>query len=174
MLVPHKANFIILNWFKSDFRPRFTDLEAQLKHLFCSDEIENYQDYIVKPVGRIDSSLIIEEWNPKIKQIILTLATKETTQSKIIKKLCTYRQNRTLKAIFEFDKLVRSIYTLKYLRDYKLQQDVHRSQNRIESYHQLRAAISQVNGKKQVYKIYTFALMELPILIRSYSLKAAV
>ena len=44
----------------------------------------------------------------------------------------------------------RSIYTLKYLSDYKLQQNVHRSQNRIESYHQLRASISQVNGKKQL------------------------
>ena len=39
---------------------------------------------------------------------------------------------------------------MKYLRDYKLQQNVHRSQNRVESYHQLRAAISQVNGKKQL------------------------
>jgi TnpA family transposase len=78
------------------------------------------------------------------------LATKETTQSKIIKKLCTYKQNRTLKAIFELDKLVRSIYTLKYLMDPKLQQNIHRSQNRIESYHQLRSAISQVNGKKQL------------------------
>ena len=39
---------------------------------------------------------------------------------------------------------------MNYLSDYKLQQNVHRSQNRIESYHQLRAAISQVNGKKQL------------------------
>lgn len=145
----NKANFAILHWFKTDFRPRFTDLEMQLKHLYCGDNLDNYQDYWVKPVGKIDRQLIIEEW-PKIKQIILTLANKETTQSTIIKKLCTYKQTRTLKAIFEVDKLKRSIYTLKYLSDYKLQQNVHRSQNRIESYHQLRAAISQVNGKKQL------------------------
>lgn len=125
-------------------------METQLKHLYCSDAIENYQDYIVKPVGEIDTSLIIEQWHPKIEQIIATLATKETTQSKIIKKLCTYKQSRTLKTIFELDKIVRSIYTLKYLRDLKLQQNIHRSQNRIESYHQLRSAISQVNGKKQL------------------------
>lgn len=36
------------------------------------------------------------------------------------------------------------------MRNPQLQQDVHRSQNRIESYHQLRAAIAQVNGKKQL------------------------
>ena len=64
--------------------------------------------------------------------------------------MCTYKQNRTRKAIFEFDKLYRSIYTLKYLLDPKMQKDVHRSQNRIESYHQLRGAIAQVNGKKQL------------------------
>jgi hypothetical protein len=32
----------------------------------------------------------------------------------------------------------------------QLQRDVHRSQNRIESYHQFRSFISQVSGKKQV------------------------
>ncbi len=146
----NKANFALLHWFKVDFRPRFTDLKTQLNHLYCGDELKNYQEYLVKPVGQIDRNLIIEEWNPKIKQILLTLANKETTQSKIIKKLCTYKQSHALKALSEFDKLVRSIYTLKYLRDPQLQQDVHRSQNRIESYHQLRAAISQVNGKKQL------------------------
>lgn len=32
----------------------------------------------------------------------------------------------------------------------QLQRDVHRSQNRIEAYHQLRSAIAQVGGKKQL------------------------
>jgi hypothetical protein len=32
----------------------------------------------------------------------------------------------------------------------ELQKNVHRSQNRIESYHQLRAAILKVNGRKQL------------------------
>jgi TnpA family transposase len=54
------------------------------------------------------------------------------------------------KAIFEFDKLVRSIYTLNYFRDAQLQRDVHRSQNRLEAYHQLRSAIAQVGGRKQL------------------------
>ncbi len=41
-------------------------------------------------------------------------------------------------------------HTLRYLRDPKLQRDVHRSENRIESYHQLRSTIAQVNGKKEL------------------------
>ena len=61
-----------------------------------------------------------------------------------------YQPNPTRRAIFEFDKLIRSIYTLRYLRDPQLQRNVHRSQNRIESYHQLRSAIAQVGGKKEL------------------------
>src|SRR5712664_3067569 len=73
------------------------------------------------------------------------------TQSTLVRKLCTYSQHhRTRRAIFEFDKLIRSIYTLRYLRDPQLQRNVHRSQNRIESYHQLRSAIAQVGGKKEL------------------------
>jgi len=39
---------------------------------------------------------------------------------------------------------------LRHLRDPQLQRNVHRSQNRIESYHQLRSAIAQVGGKKEL------------------------
>jgi len=86
-----------------------------------------------------------------IDQIVATLGLKEMTQGTLIRKLCTYTApNPTRRAIFEFDKLIRSIYTLGYLRDPQLQRNVHRSQNRIESYHQLRSAIAQVGGKKEL------------------------
>ena len=84
-------------------------------------------------------------------QIVATLGLKEMTQSTLIRKLCTYTApNPTRRAIFELDKLIRSIYTLRYLRDPQVERNVHRSQNRIESYHQLRSAIAQVGGKKEL------------------------
>ena len=46
--------------------------------------------------------------------------------------------------------LIRSIYTLRYLRDPQLQRNVHRSQNRIEAYHQLRSVLAQVSGRKEL------------------------
>jgi TnpA family transposase len=80
-----------------------------------------------------------------------TLAMKETTQSNIIRKLCTYTHlDKTRKALFEYDKLLRSIYTLKYLTNLDLQKVVHSSQNRLEAYHQLRAAIAKVGGRKEL------------------------
>ena len=35
--------------------------------------------------------------------------------------------------------------------DVQLQRDVHKSQNRVEAYHQLRAAIAKVGGRKELY-----------------------
>lgn len=84
-------------------------------------------------------------------QIVATLAIKDMTQATLIRKLCTYSpSNPVRRAVFEYDKLIRSIYTLRYLRDPRLQRNVQRSQNRIEAYHQLRAAIAQVGGKKEL------------------------
>jgi TnpA family transposase len=146
----NKANFAILHWFGLRFEPRFTDLEAQLKQLYCADDPALYEKCLVRPIGQIDRQAIVNE-KAHIDQIVATLGLKEMTQGTLIRKLCTYTApNPTRRAIFEFDKLIRSLYTLRYLRDPQLQRNVHRSQNRIESYHQLRSAIAQVGGKKEL------------------------
>ena len=146
----NKANFAILHWFGLRFEPRFTDLGDQLKELYCADDPALYEKCLIRPVGKIDCDLIIHQ-KPNIDQIVATLGLKEMTQGTLIRKLCTYTaSNPTRRAVFEFDKLVRSIYTLRYLRNPQLERNVHRSQNRIESYHQLRSAIAQVGGKKEL------------------------
>ena len=146
----NKANFAILYWFGPRFEPRFTNLHDQLKELYCADDPALYEKYLIQPVGQIERKLIVDE-KPNMDQIVATLGLKEMTQGSLIRKLCTYSAtNPTRRAIFEFDKLVRSIYTLRYLRNPQLERNVHRSQNRIESYHQLRSTIAQVGGKKEL------------------------
>ena len=146
----NKANFAIFDWFDGVFAPRFTDANAQLKELYCADDPALYEKFPVKPVDRIDLQAIEDE-KDGIGQIVATLALKDMTQAALIRKICTYStSNLTRRAVFEYDKLIRSIYTLRYLRDPQLQRNVHRSQNRLESYHQLRAAIAQIGGKKEL------------------------
>jgi TnpA family transposase len=140
----------ILHWFGLRFEPRFTNLEAQLKELYCADNPALYEKCRVRPIGQIDLQAILDE-KTNIDQIVATLGLKEMTQGTLIRKLCTYStSNPTRRAIFEFDKLIRSLYTLRYLRNPQLQRKIQRSQNRIESYHQLRSAIAQVGGKKEL------------------------
>jgi TnpA family transposase len=146
----NRANFALLHWFGRRFEPRFTDLNKELKELYCADSPTLYEKCLIRPVGQIDLQAIIDE-KPHIDQIVATLGLKEMTQGTLIRKLCTYTTpNPTRRAFFEFDKLIRSIYTLRYLRDPQRERTVHRSQNRIESYHQLRSAIAQVGGKKEL------------------------
>lgn len=146
----NKANFAILHWFGLRFEPRFTNLNSQLKELYCADDPALYEKCLIRPVGQIDQQVIVDE-QPNVDQIIATLGLKEMTQGTLIRKLCTYTApNPTRRAIFEFDKLIRSIYTLRYLRDPQRERNAHRSQNRVESYHQLRSAIAQVGGKKEL------------------------
>lgn len=105
----NKANFAILHWFGLKLAPRFTNLQAQLKHLYCGGNAAQYTDCPIQPTGRIDRHLIAEE-KDHIDQIVATLGLKEMTQSTLVRKLCTLsQQNRTRKSTFAFDKLVRSI-----------------------------------------------------------------
>lgn len=151
MHVINKANFAIMKWFGVDLNPRFTNLNDQLKNLFCANNIKEYENFLVKPIDQIDLKVIIEQ-KDSIDQLVATLALKDINQANLIKKLCNLTPGNNLrKSVFEYDKLIRSIYTLKYLMNHQLQKTTHKSQNRIEAYHQLRAAISKVGGKKQLY-----------------------
>ena len=146
----NRANFAIMHWFGGKLYPRFTNIEAQRIHLYSEKPKPEYEKYLIQPHGQINRQIIESEWS-NLQRIIATLGLKEMTQSTLIKKLCTYKQeHRTRLALFEFDKLIRSIHTLKYLLDPSIQSNIHRSQNRVESYHQLRGAIAQAYGKKQL------------------------
>ncbi len=99
----------ILHWFGLQHRPRFTNLQAQLKHLYCGRDVSEYRECLIQPAGRIDHQLIVSE-KANIDRVIATLGLKEMTQSILVRKLCTLSPHHpTRKAIFEFDKLVRGI-----------------------------------------------------------------
>lgn len=144
----NKANFAIPRWFGAELRPRFTNLKKEIATVYAPRDLSHYQKFLIKPAGQINKNLILEE-DDSIKRVIATLALKEISQSTLIKKLCSLSSNHnTRKAIFEYDKLCRSIYTLKCALDPTILPNVHRSQNRIESYHTLRAAIAKAGGRK--------------------------
>ena len=72
----NKANFAIMHAFGAKLFARFTNIESQRKHLYCGNDIADYQHCIIKPVGQIDRQLIEEEW-PNLLRIFATLGLKE-------------------------------------------------------------------------------------------------
>ena len=144
----NKANSAIFYWFGADFRPQLKNLKAELGNVYAPKEASCYKKFLVQPAGQIDKQLIFDE-KDNIDQIVATLALKDISQSTLIKKLCSLPStNKTRKAVFEFNKLRQSIYILKCILDPQILIDVHRSQNRVESYHTLRAGIAKAGGRK--------------------------
>lgn len=79
----------------------------------------------------------------------MSLALKTTTQSIIIGKLSAYaRKNKTKRALWEYDNIIRSLYLLDYVDSPSLRRNVQKALNRGENYHQLRRAISYANFGK--------------------------
>ena len=96
----NKANFAILSWFGYNFTPRFSDIHLQARRLYCSKKLSKYKHYLIKPAGQINKQVIIDGW-PECKRMMATLASKESTQSVIMKKLCSYGYKNKLRRFFK-------------------------------------------------------------------------
>jgi TnpA family transposase len=72
-----------------------------------------------------------------MQRIFVSLALKTTTQSIIVGKLSAYaRKNKTRRALWEYDHMIRSLYLLDYVDSPPLRRNVQRALNRGENDHQ--------------------------------------
>lgn len=149
----NEVNFAILHFFDYGFAPRYKDIYNKVSESFYGfNQPSHYGDILIKPVRKINTDLIVEEWD-NIQRIILSLALKSTTQSIIIGKLSAYaRKNKTKSALWEYDNILKSLYFLDYIDSLQLRKNVQRALNRGESYHKLRRAVSHANFGKLRFK----------------------
>ena len=148
------VNFAILRVFGYQFAPRYRDLYDTVRtSLYGFKHPSQYDDdMLLKPVRKLAPNLIIDEWE-NIQRIMVSLALKTTTQHIIVGKLSAYaRQNKTRRALWEYDNIIRSLYLLDYIDSPPLRRNVQRAMNRSESYHQLRRAVSYANYGKLRFK----------------------
>jgi TnpA family transposase len=150
----NEVNFGILNFFGYQFAPRYRDIYDRVKQgLYGFTHPSQYDKaWLLRPIRKINEKLIIEEWE-NIQRIIVSLALKTTTQSIIIGKLSAYaRKNRTKRALWEYDNIIRSLYLLEYIDSISLRRNVQQAVNRSESYHKLHRAVSYANFGKLRFK----------------------
>ncbi len=95
------ANFAILYWFGMNLAPRFTNLQAQLKHLYCGPGQERYANFLIQPAGQIDRHLITSE-KANMDHIAATLGLKEMSQSILMRKICTLSGHHRTRGPFDF------------------------------------------------------------------------
>jgi TnpA family transposase len=145
----NRVNFAILYLFGYRFMPRFTKFDERARDSLVSfQNPKAYEGFTIRPIRKADRKLMETEWDNFLR-IVASLASKETTQAVIIRKLSSYKRvNQTLKALIEFDQLLMTLYMLEIIDDPEVITVVHRSLNRIESFHQLKSAIAKTAGKK--------------------------
>lgn len=146
----NQVNFAILHLFGYQFAPRYKDIYHKLNDsLYGFKHPSLYpNDWIIKPIRKTINDLIVDEWE-NVQRIMLSLALKTTTQSIIVGKLSSHsRKNKTQRALWEYDNIIRSLYLLDYIDSPSLRQNVYKALNRGENYHKLRRAISYANFGK--------------------------
>jgi TnpA family transposase len=144
----NQVNHMILDVFGYQFAPRYKNLNSDTRDIYGFHEPSFYKNDIVKPIRKINKQLIVQEW-PNIQRILVSLALKSTTQSTIIRKLSSHlRKNRTKKAMWEFDNIIKSIYILNYIDRLIIRQGVQKALNRGEAYHRLKRAVFHAHQGK--------------------------
>ena len=147
----NKINFGIMYPFSYGFAPRFKDLKERMKNLCGFRNLSHYKDMFFQPADKVNTKLIKSQWD-NILRIFVSLALKTTSQSTIVRKLSSYsRKNKTKDALWEFNRIIMSIYLLEYVDSVELRRNVHKALNRGETYHSLKSAIfSADKGKFKV------------------------
>ena len=141
------VNFALLDLFGYQFAPRYAQFSTVISELFDVNEGKGDKTTLSlkKP---INAALIIDEWET-IQRIVISLQQKTITQATLIRKLSGYSKNHPLlKALTEYNRLLKAMYLLDYIDDASLRSYVQRALNRGEAYHQLRRAIAHVNGNR--------------------------
>jgi TnpA family transposase len=149
----NQVNFAILHLFGYQFAPRYRDICGEVRNsLYGFKHPSHYKEELITPIRKINTELIVDE-SENIQRIILSLAQKTTTQSIVIGKLSAYaRKNKTKRALWEYDNIIKSLYLLDYIDSPPLRRNVQRALNRGENYHKLRRAVSHANFGKLRFK----------------------
>lgn len=144
----NQINFTLLDFIEKQFAPHFKAINRKANNLCGFKPLNQYKDLLIKPKDKFERKNFKKEWD-NIQRIIASLLLGETSQHLIVSKLSSHkRKNKTKEALWKYDKILMSIYMLKFIDDVMIRQNVRRALNRGEAYHKLRRAIANVHGGK--------------------------
>ena len=139
------VNFALLDLFGYSFAPRYAQVGRVINEMFDVKEDKNKKIKLSLKKS-INTKLIASHWDT-IQRIMISLYERKTTQATLVRKLSGYKNSHPLLgALTEYNRMVKANYLLNYIDDVSLRNYVQRALNRGEAYHQLRRAISNVNG----------------------------
>ena len=150
----NQLNFVILDSIDVNYVPSIKGIKESAEDLYSVKSTDNYSG-IIRPKGMIDVELIKSK-KRGILRVLLSLLLQENTQSNIVKKLNSYARYAGLKkALFEYNKILKSTHVLNLIDDLPLRKAIRTARNRTEAYHQIQGLIRKIysgvfKGKKIV------------------------
>lgn len=151
----NQLNFVILDSIDVEYVPSIKDIKEAARNLLSVKPIAEY-NCMICPSGVVNASLIRSQ-KRGILRILLSLLLQENTQSTIVKKInSSARYSGLKKALFEYNKLLKSIHVLNLIDNVALRKAIRTARNRTEAYHQLQGLIRKIyrgvfKGKKIVH-----------------------
>ncbi|HHI9907284.1 TPA: Tn3 family transposase, partial [Legionella pneumophila] len=136
----NQLNFVILDSIDVEYVPSIKDIREAAQNLLSVKPVAEYKGMIC-PSGVVNASLIRSQ-KRGILRILLSLLLQENTQSTIVKKInSSARYSGLKKALFEYNKLLKSIHVLNLIDNVALRKAIRTARNRTEAYHQLQGLI---------------------------------
>lgn len=139
----NQLNHVVLDSIDVDYVPCIKNIQEAANDLY-SVKSPSYYTGILKPKAAINVELIRSE-KKNIIRVLLSLLMQENTQSNIIRKLNSHtRYARLRAALFEYNKIFKSIHILNLIDDMSFRKALRTARNRTEAYHQLQSIIRKV------------------------------
>ncbi len=147
--------FAITNGLGVFFAPRIKNLKDQARYTFREDPRRSYlakgSSVLPTAMQYIDNGLIEEQWD-NILRLLVTIKLRETTASRILKRLSSYsRQHPLYRALKQIGRIFKTYFILKYLDEVDLRRSTEKALNRIESSHRFAKAIFFGNNQNMKF-----------------------
>jgi TnpA family transposase len=146
-----EAVFGLMDVLGFGFAPRIAKLHHQ--QLYAFEKIASYKEkgYSILPNGYINVELIEENWDA-ILRLVTSIKLKHCSASQIFKRLNSYsRQHPVYQALKEYEKIIKTIYILRFIDSLELRQAIQKQLNVVELSNRFSSAISVENGGEMVF-----------------------
>ena len=133
------------------FAPRIKNFKDQ--QLYGINSSKYYQElgYQVLPNRKINIEIIKENWDD-ILRFILTIKSRRTTASQLLKRLTSYSKHHKLfTAIKEFGNIIKTDFLLTYIDDVGLRQRIEKQLNKVESANRFSKAVFFGNNAEFIF-----------------------
>jgi len=123
------------------FAPRIKNFKDRQLYGCNTPKFYHELDYKLLPKRKIKEELIKEHWDD-ILRFIVTIKSRQTSASQLLKRLTSYsRQHKLYTAIKEFGKVIKTDFLLNYIDDVELRQRIEKQLNKVEASNKFSKAV---------------------------------